>query len=487
MEQITNKSIITNFIWRFMERCGAKLVSFVVSMILARLLAPEAYGTIALVLVIITVLDVFVDSGLGNALIQKKDADDLDFSTVFYFNTASCFVLYLMVFAAAPFIAEFYEDTSLVPVIRVLSLHLVLSGVKNVQYAYVSKTMQFKKFFFSTLGGTLGAAVVGIWFAYRGYGVWALVAQHLFNSFVDMVILGCTVKWRPKRMFSLERLKGLFSFGWKLLASSLLETIYQNLTQLIIGKMDSASDLAYYNRGNQFPSLIVLNVNTSIDSVLMPAMSNEQDNVTRVKNMTRRAIKTSTYIMAPLMIGMACCGTRLVRLLLTEKWLPCVPYLQIFCIIYLTYPIHTANLNAIKAMGRSDLFLKLEIIKKILGIALLAVTMWYGTMAMAYGMLLSYGLSIIINSWPNRKLLNYGYREQMKDILPEILLAAVMGIVVLLIGKLQTSDLITLILQVMAGAVLYVGGSAVLKLDSFMYLWNALQPYLKGRLAKKRG
>lgn len=468
-----------------MERCGAKLVSFVVSLVLARLLAPEAYGTIALVLVIITILDVFVDSGLGNALIQKKDADDLDFSTVFYFNVASCLVLYGIVFAAAPWIAEFYSDPLLVPVIRVLSIHIILSGIKNVQYAYVSKTMQFRKFFFSTLGGTIGAAVVGIWLAYRGYGVWALVGQHLFNSFVDMVILGCTVKWKPKRIFSLKRLKGLFSFGWKLLVSSLLETVYQNLTQLIIGKMNSPSDLAYYNRGNQFPSLIVLNVNTSIDSVLMPAMSNEQDNIERVKRMTRRAIKTSVYLMAPMMVGMACCAPRMIRLLLTEKWMPCVPFLQIFCVIYLTYPIHTANLNAVKAMGRSDLFLKLEIIKKVLGVALLSVTMWYGTMAMAYGMLFSSVISIFINAWPNKKLLCYGYREQIRDIFPELLLAAVMGVVVWLVGRLNVSDFIGLVLQVSTGAVLYIGGSVLVKPDSFQYIWNIVGPYA-GKVFGKR-
>lgn len=478
MGQITNRSIITNFMWRFFERCGAKLVSFAVSLILARLLAPEAYGTISLVLVIITILDVFVDSGLGNALIQKKNADDLDFSTVFYFNVAICVFLYIGVFALAPVIAGFYRDEALISLIRVLGLHLVMAGVKNVQYAYVSRTMQFKKFFFATLGGTLGAAVIGIWFAYLGYGVWALVAQHLFNSFVDMIILWATVRWRPQKMFSWDRLKGLFSFGWKLLVSSLLETVYQNLTQLIIGRLYSSADLAYYNRGNQFPSLIVLNVNTSIDSVLMPAMSSEQDNINRVKNMTRRAIKTSTYIMAPLMVGLACCATPLIGFLLTEKWLPSVPYLQIFCIIYLTYPIHTANLNAIKAMGRSDLFLKLEIIKKVLGITLLVATMWHGTMAMALSMLISHILCIVINSWPNRKLLGYGYMEQIRDILPEILLAVIMGSVVTMVGNLGLSDIVTLILQVFAGAVVYVAGSAILKLDSFMYLWNIVRPYI---------
>ena len=359
-----SNSVISGFIWRFAERCGAQGVSFLVSIILARILEPEVYGKISIILVITTILQVFVDSGLGNALIQKKDADDVDFSSVFYFNIAVCTLLYLLVFITAPVIAEFYNDGSLVPVIRVLSLTLIISGIKNVQQAYVSRTMQFRRFFFATLGGTIGAAVIGIAMAYMGLGVWALVGQQLFNATVDTIILWMTVKWKPKLIFSFKRLKELLSFGWKLLVSSLLDTVYNNIRQLIIGKMYSTSDLAYYNRGKQFPDLLITNINSSIDSVLLPTMSKEQDDKTRVKAMTRRAIKTSTYIMAPLMMGLAFCGYPIVRLILTDKWSACVPYMQIFCVTSMFYPIHTANLNAIKAMGRSDYYLKLEVIKK---------------------------------------------------------------------------------------------------------------------------
>lgn len=222
-------------------------------------------------------------------------------------------------FFSAPFIADFYNKPELVSIVRVLSLILIISGVKNVQQAYVSRNMLFKKFFFSTLGGTVGAAIIGIAMAYMGYGVWALVAQMLFNAIVDTCILWITVKWRPKKMFSLQRLKGLFSYGWKLLASSLLDTVYNDLRQLIIGKMYSSDDLAFYNQGKKFPNLIVTNINTSIDSVLLPTMSKEQDNSERVKQMTRRAIKTSTYLMMPIMIGFAVCAEPLVSLILTDK------------------------------------------------------------------------------------------------------------------------------------------------------------------------
>ncbi len=353
----TQKKVLSNFLWRFAERCGAQIIQFIVSLVLARILAPEAYGTIALVLVFEQILQVFVDSGLGNALIQKKDADDLDFSSVFWFNVVWCLVLYVIMFFCAPLIAWFYNDESLTSIVRVLCLMVVVSGLKNVQQAYVSRTMQFKRFFWATLGGTLISAVAGIGLALLGFGVWALVAQKLTNLIIDTTVLWFTVKWRPKWMFSFQRLKGLFSFGWKLLVSSLIDTLYRNLRQLIIGKFYTKEELAFYNQGDQFPKVIVTNINTSIDSVLLPTMSKAQDDPARVKQMTRRAIKTSTYIMAPLMMGLAFCADTVVRLILTDKWMPCVPFLQIFCITYMFYPIHTANLNAIKAMGRSDLFL----------------------------------------------------------------------------------------------------------------------------------
>ena len=471
-------NVISNFIWRFAERCGAQLVTFIVSIVLARILAPEDYGTIALVTVFTTILQVFVDSGLGTALIQKKNADDLDFSSVFYFNFVVCLVLYAAMFMAAPVIAKFYGDVTLTPIIRVISLTIVISGVKGIQQAYVSKNMLFKRFFFSTIGGTIFSAFIGIGLAKAGYGVWALVAQQLSNATVDTVILWITVRWRPRKNFSWERLKGLLSFGWKLLVSSLLDTCYNNLRNLIIGKMYSPSDLAFYNQGDKFPKLIVTNINTSIDSVLLPTMSSAQDDRERVKNMTRRAIKTSTYIMAPLMMGLAFCATPIVKLVLTDKWLPCVPFLRIFCITYMFWPVHTANLNAINAMGRSDWFLRLEIIKKIMGMAILLSTMWFGVMAMAYSLLLSSVLSQIINSWPNRKLLGYGYLEQVRDFAPGILLAVAMGICVYLIGYISLPTIVTLGIQILAGATFYIGISAILKLEEFEYLLGMIKSFL---------
>lgn len=479
-----SNGVFKNFLWRFLERCGAQGVSFIVSIVLARLLDPSLYGTIALVTVFTTIMQVFVDSGMGNALIQKKDADDLDFSSVFWFNLTMCSVLYLVMFFAAPLIASFYKTPELTSVVRVLSLILIISGVKNVQQAYVSRNMLFKRFFFATLGGTIGAAVVGIAMAYFGFGVWALVAQMLFNTAVDTLILWITVKWRPKKLFSFQRLKGLFSYGWKLLVSSLLDTVYKDLSQLVIGKRYSKADLAQYNQGNKFPNVIVTNINSSIDSVLLPTMSKEQDDSSRVRDMTRRAIKTSTYIMMPLMMGLAVCAESIVSLVLTDKWLPCVPFLRIFCFTYAFYPIHTANLNAIKAMGRSDLFLILEILKKAVGIIAIVSTMFISVKAMAYSLLVTSVLSQIINSWPNKKLLNYSYLIQIKDMLPQIGISVVMGVIVYLIQLFSFAPILTLIVQIIVGSVVYILLSKILHIDSYTYVMNTITNIFKKKRAK---
>ncbi len=476
--------VFSNLFWRFFERCGAQLVSFIVTIVLARILEPELYGLTSKVAVITSILLVFVDSGMANALIQKKNPDDLDFSSVFYFNVSFCLVLYLALFFLAPTISRLYNEPGLTPVMRVLGLTVVVAGVKNVQQAYVSKTLQFKRFFFATLGGTLFSAVLGISMAYLGFGVWALVFQQLSNVTVNTVILWLTVGWKPKKMFSFKRLKGLLSYGWKLLASSLLDTVYLKIYPLVIGVKYSNSDLAFFERGNSMPNLIVENINYSIDSVLLPILSSEQDHKTQVRDMTRRAIKISSYIMMPLMAGLAACAKPIVRLLLTDKWLPCVPFLQIFCVVYAFYPLHTANLNAIKAMGRSDVFLKLEIIKKALETLVLLFTMRYGVFAMALGQLCSGLLSQLINAWPNRKLLDYNYLQQVKDMTPSILLSAFMGFCVSMVLKLGLNDILTLVIQIILGVLIYAGLSILFKVDSFRYILSIAKKLFSNRKEK---
>ena len=297
-----SKKVFGGFIWRFLEQSGSQVVAFVVSIILARLLEPEAYGTIALVTVFITLMQVFVNSGFATALIQKKDADRLDFSTIFYFNFIFGALMYLLIFAAAPLIARFYENSELTPLIRVLSLSLLISGPRNVLNAHISRNMQFKKMFWVTLGGTVVSVVVGIAMAYKGYGVWALAGQTLTSSIASTILLWIAVRWLPSLEFSFKRRGSLFGYSWKLLVSSLLDTLYNDLRTLIIGKKYTTEDLAFYNKGKTFPNLIVSNINASIDSVLLPVMSSSQNDKAAVKSMTRRAIKTSTYLMMPMMM-----------------------------------------------------------------------------------------------------------------------------------------------------------------------------------------
>lgn len=467
--------------WRFMERFGAQGVTFVVSVILARILDPEVYGVVAIVTVFTTILNVFIDSGLGNALIQKKDADDLDFSSVFFFNMAACLILYFLLFLASPLIAAFYRMPELTPVLRVMSLTVVISGVKNIQQAYVSRQLLFKRFFFATLGGTVGAAFLGVWMAYRGYGVWALVGQNLFNTMVDTIILWITVRWRPKLMFSWMRFKSLFSYGWKILVSNLIITVNNDLRQLIIGKLYTPGSLAFYNRGYMIPNTFVGNINSAIDSVLLPVMSGSQDDRAGILAMTRRSIRISAYIMWPVMMGIAAVSRPLVIVLLTEKWLPSVPYVIIFCIMYGFSPLQTANLNAIKAIGRSDTFLKLTIVKRSIGFLVLLATMWFGPLTMAMGNLVICTAEQIVNARPNKRLLGYSYRSQILDILPSILLSAFMFAVAWSIQSLRFSNPVTLLLQVLTGIGVYLGGSVLFKFDSFYYLWGTLRDLIRKR------
>ena len=465
--------------WSFMEKFGAQCVTLIVSIVLARLIDPSIFGMISIVTVFMAIMNVFIDSGLGNALIQKKDADELDFSSVFFFNMLMCAALYVLLFLSAPLIARFFELPELSPVIRVMGLTLIFSGINNVQRAYVSRHLKFKKFFFATLGGTLGAAAVGIYMAVKGYGVWALVGQSLFTSGANTVILWFTVKWRPIRSFSFERFKKLFTFGWKLLVSSLIDTLYNNLRQLIIGKMYTTESLAFYNRGYMIPNAFVSSVSAAIDSVLFPVLSSAQDNAETVKAMTRRSIRLSAYVMWPIMLGIAACAKPLVSFLLTEKWLPCVPFVIVFCICYAFQPLETANLNAIKAMGRSDIFLKLNVLKKSIGFAVLAATMWYGPFVMALSNILFAIINLIINIYPNRKLLNYSYRQQLADIMPAVLLSAAMFGIVYSVQFTGLKDWMILLIQVPLGMLVYFAGSKIFKIESFDYILKTAKGLIK--------
>lgn len=466
------KNISSNIMWRFMEKFSAKFVTFFVSIILARLLEPSAYGTVALITVFTTILEVFVDSGLGNALIQKKDADDLDFSSVFFFNIAMCTVLYLLMFFAAPLIAEFYDIPELVPIVRVQSITILISGVKNIQYAYVSREMIFRKFFFATLFGTIVSAIVGLAMAAAGFGVWALVAQPLVNYTIDTIVLWITVQWRPKLIFSWTRLKGLLSYGWKLLIAKLVNTTYMKMRDLLIGKIYSTSDLAFFNKGDTFPAVIVPNITASVDAVMFPAMAKEQDNKTRVRELVKKSIHTSSYLVIPMMTGLIACANPLIRVLLTEKWLPCVPFLYMFCVVYAFWPFSIANLNAIKALGHSEKVLKLEVIEKVFSIGLLIITLKMGVIWIGISYMVGELFSTILCAIPNRKLVGYGFIQQFIDLIPLLFASIVMGGIAYSIQFLGLSDILTLVIQVIVGILVYLILSWLLKLQGFIYFYS---------------
>lgn len=473
------KKVATNIIWRFLESCGAQSVNFMVSIILARLLEPELYGTLALITVFTTIISLFIDLGLGTALIQKKETDEIDFCSVFYFNIFSGLILYFILFLCAPLIANFYNNSNLTIFIRVQSLILIISSFKNIQYDYVAKNMIFKKFFFATLGGTITAAITGIWMAYNGFGIWALIVQCLLNNFIDTIILWITVKWRPKLLFSFTRIKELLKFGWKILTSALLATGYEKIRQLIIGKQYSPQDLSFYDKGNHFPEFITNNINPAINSVLLPAMSKQQDDLIRLKEMTRKSLMTSAYLIMPLMMGLAVCSEPFTLLLLTEKWLPCVFYMRIFCYTYALSPINTANINAIQSMGRSDIFLKLQIIKTIIGIIAVLATMFISVKAMALSLFVSSTLCQLVNSWPNKKLLNYSYFEQIKDLMPIVFITIVMGSIVYCFSFLNLKPIILLLIQIPTGVLIYVILSKIFKIQSFNYLLSIIVSYFQ--------
>lgn len=476
---VNKRRVISGLFWRYGERTCAQGVQFIVSVVLARLLTPEVYGCVGLITALIAVGNVFVQAGFGNALIQKKDADQIDFSSVFYVSVGLGVVLSLLVQFVAPVIANFYNQPILVGPIRVLSLMLILAGINSVQQAYVSRRMIFKKFFFATIIGTVISAIVGILLAYMGYDVWALVAQQLTNQLIDTIVLWLTVKWRPRFQFSFSRVRVLFSFGWRLLVSNLIDTIYNNIYTFVIGKTYSADEVGYYNRGKNIPNLVITNINTSIQSVLFPAISKEQSNQERVKVLVRRSVMTSTFFIFPCMAGLAAVAEPLTLILLTEKWLPCVPFMQFCCFVYAFWPIHTANLQAISALGRSDIYLKLEIQKKVIGVLMIVITIPMGIYPMMVGRCISTVISSFLNARPNKELFGYSIKEQISDIIPALVLSIIMALVVGLFNLLNLNSWLTLFLQVFVGIIIYVGSAKIFRLESFEFVITTIKQFFK--------
>ena len=474
--------IFSGLFWKFAERILAQGISFVVSILLARLLAPEAYGIVAMVMVFINIANIFVTGGFSQALIQKKDADETDFSTIFHCSFVLSLLIYGICWLAAPYIAAFYNTPELTTVFRVFSLKLPISAYNSIQHAYVSRHMLFKRFFYSTLFGTLVSAAVGVVMAFMGFGVWALVAQYLVNSAIDTLVLAITVPWRPRMLFSTASARSLMRFGWKCLAANLIGTIYSNIRSLVIGKFYTAEDLAYYSKGKHFPDLIMDNVVTSITSVLFPALSQHSDDPAALKGLTQKSIRCTAYVVFPMMAGMLAVARPMILLLLTEKWADCVIYLQMVCIYNALRALSQTNLQAITAMGRSDIVLKLEFIKKPVSISLIFLALPFGVEAVAASLPVSGAFTMAMNMLPNRDLMGYGFREQIADVAAPLWMSAVMAAVVLPIQRLPLPLILVLVLQITAGAAIYVSLSLITKDETF-YL---LKKQLLGKLVSKK-
>lgn len=484
MEKKSLATMVTSgIVWTYGERFFAQLITLVVSVVLARLLSPEHYGIIAIVTVFITICDAFITGGFGNALVQKKDVDDLDFNSVCWVSIGISIVFYFALFFAAPYIAKFYNEPLLKHVIQVMGIRFIFSAYNSVQQAYVQKKMMFKKFFFATLGGTVFSAVLGIVMAYLGFGVWALVGQIMSNTVIDTIILFFTINWKLKLEFSAERITDLWGFGWKMLVSTLVFTFKDNLRSLIIGKQFTSSDLAYYNQGKKYPSLLVTDIVESLGKVLFPVLSSEQDSRVKIKNYVRKSIRLSSFILLPVIIGLISVADTFVMVILTEKWIACVPYLRILSLVYITRSLSTVFQKAILAVGKSNINLLHEVITSILTIILVIISALYLKsvifIAWSYVMVMVVGVAIF--AYFINELFGYSYWEMICDYCPVAVMSCIMGVVVFFVGKIDVSSWLKLLIQVGSGGLIYVTIAAMTKNEEFYYLMN----YVKGVFRKK--
>ena len=473
--------VISGLFWTFGERITAQLVTTIVTIVLARILDPQHYGMISIVTVFITFCNVFVSAGFGSAVVQKKEVDDLDFNTAFAISLTMSILLYILVFFVAPFISYFYEMPELTLVIRVMGIRLIISSINTIQHAYIQRQMKFKKFFVSTLFGTVISAVVGIILAKIGFGVWALVAQYLTNTTIDTIVLLFVCKWKPKIQFNKSRAKTLFSFGWKVLITQLIFTLESDIRSLIVGKVFGSENLAYYDQGKKYPSLLVTNINSSLNKVMLPAFSKKQDNIDELKTLLRNSVRIGMYILSPILIGFAFIAKDFVTLLLTDKWLPAVPYIQIFCIVYLTRPLETACHQALLGLGKSGLVMKLMLCINIIAFitVLIAVFVFDSVLMVAIGSLLAALTSICLFMYETNKIIGYKFKEQIKDIYSPIIISLVMGGLVYVIGLMPVNILFKFILQVLVGMIIYILCSVIFKIDAFIFIKNKLLSIIK--------
>lgn len=485
-KQGNSQAALGGMAWAFAERISAQLVTLVVSIVLARLLSPDEYSIVAIVTVFVTIANIFVTAGFGSALVQKLNADNVDFSTTLFFSLGFSGAIYLVLFFTAPYIAAFYGIELLTPVVRVMSLRIIIAAVNSVQQAYVSRTLQFRKFFYSTLTGTVVSAFVGIGMAYAGYGVWALVGQYLTNVTIDTVVLSITCGWKPQFVFSISRMKSLFSYGWKVMAASVFHTLGTQARALVLGKVASPRELSFYNQGEKFPALFINNIETSIQKVLAPILSREQENIPKVLDLTRKSMQVATFTIWPLLIGLAAVSESLIELLYTSKWMGSVPYLKLICIAYLFYPVGETHVRTIRALGRSDITLRTVTAAELVNILLLVLAVFsgFGGMGIAGSWILSSIAMAVFNGAADYRVTGYGLQDQVKDVLLTGICSGIMYIAVQQLRHVEMQLFLKLLIQIVLGLVVYVASSFLLNRKTFLYVAGVARNFLN-RLKSK--
>lgn len=461
--------------WSFLQAIGSQGIRFVIGIILARILIPEQFGLIAMLTIFIAIAQTFLDSGFGAALIQKREPSLADTSSIFYFNIIVGFLAAGALCLAAPWIASFYNQPILTPLTRALSLTFIIQSFGMIQSTILIKKIDFKSLTKVSLITGVISGIAGIILAFRGFGVWSLVVQQICAALFQTIALWFLSSWRPAMIFSFNSLREMFGFGSRLLLSGLLNQIFGNLYSLVIGRLFTATDLGFFSRASSLQQLPSHTLADMVGRVTFPVFSTIQDDPERLKKGFQKALTTMVSVQFPVMIGLAIVARPLVLVLLTEKWAGCIFYLQLLCLAGLLYPAHVINLNLLQALGRSDLFLRLEIIKKFLIVISIAITWQWGISAMIIGMIAISKISYLLNSYYTGTLIGYSIKKQLKDMGPYFIVATLMAVAVYAIGILPFPGNWSLIAaQIILGAAIYISICRIFRLSAFMELWQMI-------------
>lgn len=469
------KRTADGIIWSSIERFSVQFIQLIIQILIARILTPDDFGIIGMLAIFLAIAQSFIDSGFSNALIRKIDRTEIDNSTVFYFNIVVGVVFYAILYFTAPLIALFYDTPILTPVTRVISVGVFLNSLSIVQRAILTAKVDFKTQAKASLIAVVISGAIGLYMAHAGYGVWALVWQAVINYGINTLVLWGLTKWRPLWTFSWDSFKDMFGFGSKLLLSGLIDTVFRNIYTIVIGKVYTSADLGYFTKANQFAQFPSSNLTGIMQRVTYPLLCEFQTEDERLRHVYRKYLRLSAYIIFPLMIGFAAVAHPLLIVLLTEKWEGAVVILQILCIAMMWYPIHAINLNLLQVKGRSDLFLRLEIIKKIILVVFLCITIPMGVIWMCIGQILSAMIALVINTYYTGKLIDLGFFKQMYDLTPAILYSSSMGIIVYITTMFISDNILKVVIGIIIGVIYYIIIGKLTKSIELQYLVSLLK------------